>query len=137
MKEDYIKCRQRGVTLVEVVISLLLLSIATGALIGAFVISKLSATRARHRISAINLVREKIETIKGVLYDQIPAQAGNPEIIIDQGSADSGDELRGHLITDVLDIYGNGSAYKITTTVVWMELSSSLQEKVITLISRH
>lgn len=137
MRRDYYRRKQRGITFIEIVISLLLLGIAIGAVIGAFVISKASATRARHRVSAINLTRAKIETIKGLTYSQIPASAGVENVVMDQGLPGPGDELSGQCTTTVLDVYGNAAIYKVSTKIAWTEFGNALEETLITLISRH
>lgn len=127
----------RGVTFTEVIVSLLLLGITIGAVIGAFVMGSMSTARVKHRITAINLAREKIEIVRAVDFAGIPAQAGTENITIDAGSASSGDELTGQRTTAVLDVSGSAKEYKITVSVSWTEnaASNTLQERIITLIS--
>lgn len=139
MRRDYSNSRgnRRGITFVEIVISLLLLGIAIGAVVGAFVVSKASATRAKHRVSAINLARAKLETIKGLTYSQIPDQAIVENVVIDQGLPSPGDELSGQRTTTILDVYGNKAIYRVTTKITWTEFGNILEEMVITLISQH
>lgn len=130
MRRDYINKRQRGIIFTEIVISLLLLSISVGAVIGAFVMCKASATGVKHKVAAINLARAKIEAIKSLVYSQIPAQAGAESVAIDQG-------LSGQRTTAVSDVYSNSKMYKITVTVAWTEFTRSLTEQAVTLISQH
>lgn len=130
MERDYIGKKQKGVTFIEAVISILFLSIAIGAIIGAFVICRASAATVRHRALAVNLARARIENIKSLAYPQIPAQTGVESIAIDQG-------LSGDRTTTVSDVYSNAKMYKITVTVSWTEISRSLTEQVATLISQH
>lgn len=130
MRKDYIKRNQRGITFTEVMVSLLLLSISVGAVIGAFVICRASAIRAKHKIAAMNLARSKVETMKSMVYSQLPAQAGAESVTIDQG-------LSGQCTTEISDIYSNAKIYKITVTVAWTEFAHSLTQQVVTLISQH
>lgn len=130
--------KNKGITLVETIVSILLLTISIGAMLGAFLIGKISVARAKHRISAINLARDKIEAIKGLSYAQIPSQAGSESVTIDQGTPLSGDELAGQRATTVSDAHGDSRQYKIATTVTWAEKgATNLQETIVTLISQH
>ena len=132
MIKNYPGHTDRGVTFIEVVISLLLLGVVAGSIIGVFVISKASAIRAKHRACAINLAREKIEMIKAVDYSEVSAQAGVEAVAIDMEATGT----TGQRTTVVSDVYGNSMEYKVTSTVTWIE-SASFEEKVITLISQH
>ena len=53
--------RRKGVTLVESMISILLLSTLLVSILGAFYISKLSTSRAKHRMIAMNTIRQYME----------------------------------------------------------------------------
>lgn len=132
MKRDYIKKSIRGVTFIEVVISLLLLSITIGAMLGAFLIGRVSAARAKHRIVAINLCRDKIESVKALPYDQIGDQAGSePNLGIDTN-------LTGARTTTVVGWGAEPAKIEIiTTTVAWTEGNIQLEEKIATLISQR
>lgn len=129
----------RAATLIEMLVSLLLLGIAIGAIFGAFVIASTSGARARHRLAAINIARQKIELIKGTDYSQILTQAGTGGVIIDDASSAAGDELLGQCITTISDVYGDSKMYKVITTVQWTEhkAPNPIEEKVMTLISQH
>lgn len=57
------KKNKRGVTLIEVLISILILGIALGAMLGSFVMGRFSATKAKHRIEAMNYARAAMELL--------------------------------------------------------------------------
>jgi type II secretory pathway pseudopilin PulG len=61
-----------GVTLIENLVSIVLLSIVVIATIGGFVIAKTGATRAQHRTVAMGLIREYMnkEISSGYYYGQ-------------------------------------------------------------------
>lgn len=51
----------RGLTLVESLISILLVSVLLMGILGAFVISRLAVDRAKHRMMAMNTIRQYVE----------------------------------------------------------------------------
>lgn len=53
--------KKKGLTLVECLISILLLSMVVLSLLGAFYISKIGTHIARHRMTAMNAVKEMME----------------------------------------------------------------------------
>lgn len=61
---------KKGITLVEMVISVLILAMALGAMLGCFVIGRISATKAKHRVQAMNFLRGKMEEIKAIGIDE-------------------------------------------------------------------
>ncbi|MDD5450062.1 MAG: prepilin-type N-terminal cleavage/methylation domain-containing protein [Candidatus Omnitrophica bacterium] len=131
------KKNRRGITFVEIVISLLLLSMVIGAVIGLFVVSRAMAMKSKHRILAVNLTRARIEAIKGLDFSQVPAAAGVEAVVIDEGAPDTGDEVFGQRSITVSDFYGDGAVYKIAAKVSWTEMGAGCEENVITLITRH
>lgn len=52
---------RRGLTFIENLISLALLTALIVSILGGFYISKLSAMRAKHKVTAMNLIREYME----------------------------------------------------------------------------
>lgn len=51
----------RGLTLVEALISILLVSVLLIGILGAFVVARLSVDRAKHRVMAMNTIRQYME----------------------------------------------------------------------------
>ncbi|MFH1552719.1 MAG: type II secretion system protein [Candidatus Omnitrophota bacterium] len=62
---------KRGLTLVEALVSVLLLGLTVGAMLGGFVIGRLSITRVHHRAKAMNLLRARMEWAKGQGYSKL------------------------------------------------------------------
>lgn len=60
---------RNGLTLVESLIAIFLLSTLLVSILGAFFISKLSASHAKHRLTAMNLLREFVEQEIKAGYD--------------------------------------------------------------------
>src|SRR3989338_11167536 len=60
---------KKGLTLIESLISIVLLSTLLVSILGAFYISKLSSARAKHRLAAMNLIKEYMEQETAVGYD--------------------------------------------------------------------
>lgn len=61
MKEIKELKRKKGFTLIEAAVSLLILGIALGAMLGAFVIGRFSVSNAKHRTEAMNHARAAME----------------------------------------------------------------------------
>jgi len=101
----------RGVTLVETLTSIVLLSILLCSILGAFFVSKLSTAHARHRVSAMNILRSYIDYELAYGYDGVSDGDGfanplvvstdgtNPDPITvtidDRGTVDTSDDLTG------------------------------------------
>jgi len=60
---------RKGVTLVEALVSIFLLSVLVVGILGAFFISSLSASHGRHRMAALNILRSYIEEEARAKYD--------------------------------------------------------------------
>lgn len=94
---------RRAVTLVESLVSIMLLSVLLVSVLGAFFISKISATRAHHRMAAMNKVREHMEReikagcnegqVDVNYYVTVPSSAGETFILDDRGTIDLSDDL--------------------------------------------
>lgn len=90
---------KKGLTLIESAISIALVAILLVGILGAFYISKTSSVRAKHRMVAMNIVREYLEKetsmgYYGGTYGTITAQT--TVTIDDRGtSADTADDLLG------------------------------------------
>lgn len=146
-----------GLTLIESLISVALLSVLLVSMLGAFFISKLSTLRARHRITAMNIIREYIEQetsagylggyVDGDFY--VTVSSSNPiSITLDErGTADTSDDLVGTLkpspypaATATIDTI----SYKTVGFIVeWNEdvfatgASPACSERAITYVSEH
>lgn len=74
----------RGLTLVESLVSIVLISVLLVGILGAFYISKVGTVHARHRMTAMSLVREYLEKeISLGYYFGIYNQSASVSITID------------------------------------------------------
>ena len=151
--------RKKGFTLIELLIATVISTITLSALLSAFVVGRMSATRAKHHMQAINLVRTRIEWAKDQGYATLsrgtagitadyPYRISDNEVIIDVGNdidddgifdEEDGDELKGRRITQVQPVGAPEQYVEVTVTVSWnartMTGSVSASEQLITLIS--
>ena len=149
-----------GVSLVESLISIFLVSSLLVSLIGAFVLSRLSTPRAKHRLVAMNLLKEYIE--QEVKAGYIGRQAGESDpnyytlaspatitvTIDDYGTSGTADDLRGTLYADpypaTLGTAGTGKYKIIGFAVQWNEKTfvrsgqgPLVKERLVTYVSEH
>lgn len=132
---------KKGLTLVEMTISALILGLVLGAMLGTFVIARVSATKAKHRIEVLNLLRAKMEAVKDSDYYDIGNELPE-EVSIDIGPdllRGTGDDLVGSRTVDVVD----NSGYKnVTTTLSWNErawggATRSVSANLVTLVCEY
>ncbi|MDD5422644.1 MAG: type II secretion system protein [Candidatus Omnitrophica bacterium] len=101
----------KGLTLVESLISIVLLGTLLVSVLGAFTISNLGASRARHRLAAMNVISGYMEQelragydggIGGEAdyYETISSADPTPVTIDTRGTADTSDDLVGSLVPD-------------------------------------
>lgn len=102
---------EKGFTLIEAVISILILGIVVGSMLGVFMVSKVSITNAKYYIEAMNLLRHKMEKLKDTPYGNI-ASAEAQDISIDIGpdlvrgtdpTDPDDDDLWGTILVEVKD----------------------------------
>jgi len=101
--------RKRGVTLVELVISVLILGIILSALLGSFVMARIGLVKAKHYIEAMNHARAALEAY---LHD------GTTSYIITTGELAS---LNG--ACSVTTSNYSSDLDEVTVTVSWTERS--------------
>lgn len=70
--------RKRGVTLIEALVGIAILSLVFTFVIGVFVVSTDGLTRSKMRILGTALANEQMETIRNVPYDQVGTTTGVP-----------------------------------------------------------
>lgn len=117
--------RKKGTTLTENLISVLMLGITIGAMLGVFVIARFNTAMARHRIEAMNYARAAMEqyidsgTASVVLGGEISSLEGSYSVVASSYASD-------------LD--------EITVTVSWDERSlggtNTVSEELVTLIKK-
>jgi type II secretory pathway pseudopilin PulG len=135
--------RRSGVTLVEMVVSILILGTTLGAMLGVFLISKVSVINAKYYTAVMNLARARMEDMKDQLSQDYnntalrgvstvtpsyPYQISNTQVTIDGGrdldgdgdfSDSDGDELTGSRITQVEPIGSPEQYLEVTVTITW------------------
>jgi len=99
----------KGVTLVETLISIFLVSALLVGVLGAFFISALSASHARHRQAALNMLDNYIAREIRAGYDAdsggdyyVTVSSGDPVSVLidDRGTASTADDLMGTITPD-------------------------------------
>ncbi len=127
---------KKGLTLIEAVFATLLLGLTIALVLGTFVLGRVSANKAKHRIEALNLVSAKIEDLKNASYDAIGDESA-VSVLLDNGATplDTSDDLIG---SRTVSIQSFGDYKQIDVTITWSEPSwgsfTSAQESLITLI---
>ena len=126
----------KGLTLVESVISLLILAITIGALLGTFVIGRIGAAKARHRLVAMNLCRARMEWTKEQPSATLAGLAGSGSSESDVAGAELLSDTRQTQVT--LDSDMN---FVVTVTMQWTEQSwggsNSASEELVSVINRR
>lgn len=124
---------KKGITLVEMVISALILAMALGAMLGCFVIGRISAVKARNRIQVMNFARARMEWVKAQGYTALRNLSPNPfvETDVDAGLIDDTRNTKIEVDADDNLI--------VTVTIAWQDPiwggTREVNEKLVTLIS--
>ena len=119
------KLRQKkGFTLLEVVVSTLVITILAAGMLGAFVGSKIFFNRTRHRIQAYNFAREALERLRAN-YAYTDSQMSNGAA---HAEAEIGGVIKGELASLeaalTYDVAEQPNGYKeVTSRVSWTEAS--------------
>jgi type II secretory pathway pseudopilin PulG len=136
--------REKGFSLVEVLVPMLIVVLAVVGLLTSFVMGRVHMALARHRNQAVNLLRARLEEVKSKGYDYLNTFDPNPAVETsvvlepskDEESPDSG--LTCTRTTQVTDNDGDG-ALEITVTVSWNERAMSgeqtFSESLFTIVS--
>ena len=153
---------RRGLTLIETLVGVLLLSICLANILGTFLISNMSTARAKHRFAAMNIVKQYLEQeIKAghdggngdeaAYHATITSGAAIAVTIDDRGTLDSSDDLLGTITPDPYypdnvenpdgsPISYQGLPYKIIGFVAsWNEdiIGQSCSERAVAYVSYH
>ena len=157
---SWLKNDKRGFTLVEMVVSILILGIVAVTMVGVFMIARVSIVKVKHYMQVMNLLRLGMENQKNKVYGDIASVSAQP-ITIDIGNdaGSTSDDLVGQILVVVgdrddldgdgitaeaeIDIDGdstNDSCKPIYVTISWTSHtlgvgSSSVSEELATLIS--
>ena len=132
------KSNKKGFTLVEVLISAVILGIVIISLLNIFVLSKIGSAKAKHRMKAMNLLRAEMEEIKVQDYSVIDGWIVSPRSNKNDVDNTIGtDELLNDVITTSVVLANNN--LEVTVEITWDEkrwLGTGQQsEDLVTLIS--
>lgn len=152
---------ERGFTLFELVLSLLIFGlVAAGVLLG-FIQGERIAEIDSHRIAAANIARAKTELLKSMKFNDVESGTSgeitdypyfvddysdidsDDRPMIDSGPTDgTGDDLRGYTYVQVepvvLSVGTNSfNAKNVTVTVTWTEGDVEIGEQVVTLLTEN
>ena len=98
-----LKNDKRGLTLVEMVISVLILGVVVGAMLGAFMTSRLGMFKAKFYMQAMNLLRYEMEELKNTPYGDISDSKYDTTIDTGSDPDSTADDLIGEVIVEVGD----------------------------------
>lgn len=152
--------KKNGLTLIESLVSICLLSMLIIGLVGIFFVSKIGASRAKHRVVVMNILKQYMaqETRAGYdggsddegdYYATVSSAAPVPVVIDDRGTIDTADDLIGTITpdpyypdnienSDGTQINYNGVPFKIIGFVVnWNEDSGAVSERAVTYVAYH
>lgn len=148
---------RRGVTLVESLISILLLSTLLVSVIGVFYISKLSTSRAKHRFIAMNIAKQNMESeiqagfhegqVDIDYYTTVVSATPVSVTIDDRGTTGTSDDLVGTIRPSpypaTIDTIGTSRTKTIGFVVQWTEdvfgsgTPQTCTERVVTHVAEH
>ncbi len=119
-----------GITFIETLIAVLLLTLMVGSVLAVFVLGSVSVNNSKHRAAARNILRAQMETVKNTPYADI-ASSGPAGVTID-----ASDNLTGERAIAVADHNG----YKeISITLSWTEVGlggRTVNEVLVTYMTR-
>ena len=126
MKLHKIKSVREGFTLVEVIVATFITLIVLAGMLSSYVMGRYSASMARHRSQAIQLVQDRMEKLKGMSYDALDAQQQISPIIFESGvvldgGVDSRNSLTCWALSDILDFDPTDNQLDIWVYVFWNE----------------
>jgi len=75
---DALLLNKKGMTLVEALVSILILVIVVTGMLGAFAVGKLGTERTKNRAKAMNLLRDKMEWVKSQSPSVVEGWIANP-----------------------------------------------------------
>ena len=108
--------KQGGLTLVEIVISMLILSLVLLGIAGIFVVGKRYLMGAQYRQEALHFAREKIEELEAFDFDHANLFAGAYTETLTNGW-----ERAWSIVDEDLDLDSSADRKNIIVTVQWQE----------------
>lgn len=127
-KNMFIKLnKNRGVTLVEILVAVSILALVLGSMLYAFLVARAGVSLAGHSMEAINAVRALTEQLKGYGYNSSELSigthninAGSPLYVLSDTNIETLNAAISYVVTEITEI--DGSVYKeVIVTVTWNE----------------
>ena len=127
-------CKDRsqrgGFTLVEVVVASFIMVLVLMVLLTSLVMGRFSASMAKHRSQAINLIQQKVEQLKSQGYVTLHAASQASPVttensLVLDGNVDSRNDLLCARQATLNDNCGYDDAVEITVEVSWSERNFS------------
>ena len=113
MKKSGFLKNKRGITLVEMLVSAVILGITLGVLLNTFVTGRVAAAMSRHHLQAMEIARQKMEELRELGYSRIlSANFGQIQVTIDDGGTYNEDVN----FNDILDLAIDGDGNSISGT---------------------
>ncbi|MFA4990959.1 MAG: prepilin-type N-terminal cleavage/methylation domain-containing protein [Candidatus Omnitrophota bacterium] len=119
---------KRGVTLVEVMVSIFIVSFLLVGMMRLYSVGAIQSTLAKHRVMAANLAQAEIEGLRNTSYeDMVPADYPLTQTVkIDTGTAAAAaDDINGTMVTN---IYAVAEGYKIVVNITWNDYYGPITE---------
>ena len=131
-----IPINNKGVTLLEIAISLLIFGIAVTGILRSFIFCNTRAKSTSLRVAAIALAQDRIEQIENDSYANVTAAIyPNETVSLDTaGTADTSDDLTCTRTVTINEVTGTLTNYKeITVTATWNFTGNQFNESLVTL----
>lgn len=112
---------RRGITLVETMIAMFILTFVMAAALGAFLLGRFAVMDAKHRVKAMNLLRDKMEWVRSQSASAVEGWIGAP--IVENNVDDSvgtNELLNDTRTTTASYVYiGSDKMLKVLITLNW------------------
>lgn len=117
-----------GITLIEVMVATLIAVMVLLALLMSFVMGRFSASVAKHKSQAINLLRARMEEMRDLGYETLQDLSENTPVTTENNlaldvSIDSGEELLCSRVTTITDSNPADNLLEIKVEISWTELT--------------
>ena len=119
---------QRGMTLIEVIVSIFIVAFMLVGMIQLYSLGNIQAVLARHKTMAVNLAQAEIEDLKNASYEGIVLTdyPSTKQVKIDTGeTASTADDIDGVMVTEVSSI---SQGYKVIVNVFWNDYYGTTTE---------
>ncbi len=139
MKSEIFVKNNKGVTLIEAVIAILIAAITLTGFLQVCSMSAFILQSIKYRMRAVNIAQAEIEDLKAETYSDIVSGVYQTDIIIDEGpSSSSDDDIVGQLQTTIKNVTNAPlQGKKVIIEVSWELLGESKRDILETVIYSH